>query len=123
MEETMPRMPDHPCGHPGCPRLVPRGKKYCEEHIGLHPEEVRSAAVRGYGSRWQKARKRYLEAHPLCVECRKDGRYVKATDVDHITAHRGDPVLFWDESNWQPLCHRHHSEKTRREDHDPVYRY
>ena len=119
----LPRIPNHPCAHPGCPRLVPKGKKYCEDHIGLHPEEQRSASVRGYGSRWQKARKRYLEAHPLCVECLKEGRYEKATDVDHIIAHRGDSVLFWDESNWQALCHRHHSEKTRREDHDPVYRY
>ena len=119
----MPRIPDHPCSHPGCPRLVPRGKKYCAEHIGLHPEEIRSASARGYGSRWRKARKRYLEAHPLCVACMKEGRYVKATDVDHITAHRGDPVLFWDESNWQALCNKHHSEKTRREDHTPVYRY
>jgi len=121
--KAMPRLPDHPCAHPGCPRLVPRGKKYCEEHIGAHPEESRPAAGRGYGSRWQKARKRYLEAHPLCVECLKDGRYEKATDVDHVIAHRGDPKLFWDGSNWQPLCHRHHSEKTRREDHDPVYHY
>ena len=119
----MPRMPDHPCAHPGCPRLVPRGKKYCAENPAQHPEEIRSAAGRGYGSRWQKARKCYLEAHPLCVECMKAGRYVKATDIDHIKAHRGDPVLFWDESNWQALCHRCHSEKTRREDHDPTYTY
>ena len=119
----LPRMPDHPCSHPGCPKLVPRGKKYCEAHAALHSEEVRSAAVRGYGSRWRKARKRYLEAHPLCVECLKDGRYVKATDVDHIKAHRGDPVLFWDESNWQPLCKRCHDRKTGREDSRPTYRY
>ena len=24
-ETFMPRIPDHPCSHPGCPRLVPRG--------------------------------------------------------------------------------------------------
>ena len=23
----MPRFPDHPCRHPGCPKLVPKGKK------------------------------------------------------------------------------------------------
>ena len=119
----MPKMPDHPCAHPGCPRLVPRGKKYCEEHTATHPEEVRSAASRGYDARWRKARKRFLASHPLCAECMKDGRYEKATDVDHIVPHRGDPQLFWDESNWQALCHRHHSIKTRNEDHNPVYRY
>ena len=95
----VPRFPDHPCAHPSCPKLVPRGKKYCDAHTALHPEEIRSAAERGYGSRWNKARKRFLEKHPLCVECMKEGRYVKATDVDHVVPHRGDPVLFWDESN------------------------
>jgi 5-methylcytosine-specific restriction protein A len=53
----------------------------------------------------------------------KEGRYVKATDVDHIKPHRGDNVLFWDQSNWQSLCHRHHSVKTRNEDHTPEYKY
>ena len=51
----VPRFPDHPCAHPGCPKLVPRGKKYCDAHTALHPEEIRSAAERGYGSRWNKA--------------------------------------------------------------------
>ena len=63
----------------------------------MHPEEVRSAGARGYTRAWQKARKKYLEAHPLCVECMKEGRYVKATDVDHIIPHRGDRTLFWDQ--------------------------
>ena len=82
-----------------------------------------SGGSRGYGTAWNKARKRYLETHPLCVECMKQGRYVKATDVDHIMPHRGDNVLFWDQSNWQSLCHRHHSIKTRNEDHTPEYKY
>ena len=119
----MPRIPDHPCAHPGCPRLVPRGKKYCEEHAAQHPEESRPASERGYGSAWRRARRRYLEAHPLCVECMKEGRYTKATDVDHIVPHRGNQRLFWDEDNWQALCHRCHSVKTRSEDHNPVYTY
>ena len=119
----MPSRPNVPCRHPGCAALVPYGKKYCEAHRALHPEEARSAGSRGYGRAWQKARKRYLEAHPLCAECMKEGKYVKATDVDHIVPHRGDSVLFWDQSNWQPLCHRHHSIKTRNEDHDPEYRF
>ena len=119
----LPRFPDRPCAHPGCPRLAPRGKKYCDEHAAQHPEEIRPAAARGYGARWNKARKRFLEKNPLCAECLKAGRYVKATDVDHIVPHRGDPKLFWDEGNWQALCHRCHSVKTRNEDHDPVYSY
>ena len=119
----MPMRPNTPCRHPGCAALVPHGTKYCDRHKPLHPEEQRSAAARGYGRAWQKASKRYLAAHPLCVECMKEGRYVKATDVDHIVPHRGDRKLFWDEANWQALCHSHHSIKTRNEDHDPSYHY
>lgn len=119
----MPSRPNTPYRHPGCAALVPYGTKYCDKHRPLHPEETRSAGSRGYGTAWNRARKRYLETHPLCVECMKQGRYVKATDVDHIKLHRGDSVLFWDQSNWQSLCHRHHSVKTRNEDHPPEYKY
>lgn len=89
----------------------------------MHPEAVRSASSRGYGSAWQRARKRFLEAHPFCEECLEHGRYTKATDVDHIVAHRGDPELFWDVGNWRALCHACHSRKTNREDMNPVYKF
>ena len=62
-----------------------------------------------YGRRWSKARKRYLEQHPWCVFCEAVGRLTKATVVDHKTPHRGDPVLFWDEGNWQGLCETDHN--------------
>lgn len=42
---------------------------------------------------------------------------------DRIRPHRGDPVLFWDQTNWQPLCKHHHDVKTRNEDQHPVYHY
>ena len=119
----MPTKPRVPCKHPGCAALIPSGTKYCDQHKPLHPEENRSSAKLGYGAAWQKARKRFLLSHPLCVECLKEGRYVKATDVDHIIPHRGDRRLFWDESNWQALCHRCHSSKTRRQDQTPTYHY
>ena len=119
----MPSRPNTPCRHPGCAALVPYGQKYCDKHKPLHPEEIRSAGFRGYNRAWQKARKEYLEAHPLCIKCLEEGRYVKATDVDHIVPFRGNMMLFWDESNWQGLCHRHHSIKTRNEDHNPEYKY
>ena len=119
----MPTKPKVPCRHPGCPELVPAGTKYCEKHKGLHPEEARSASSRGYGRAWQKARKEYLSLHPLCTECMKHGLYVKATDVDHVIPHRGDPALFWDRDNWCALCHSCHSRKTGREDMHPAYKY
>ena len=119
----MPYKPKVPCRHPGCAALVPSGTKFCEAHRRLHPEEIRSPAARGYDSAWRKARKEFLQAHPLCEECLKQGRYVKATDVDHMKAHRGDESLFWDRSNWRSLCHSCHSKKTAREDSNPLYTY
>lgn len=119
----MPHSPKIPCSHSGCPELVQHGRKYCEKHLKLHPEYVRSAVPRGYGSRWQKARKLFLEAHPLCVECLKNGRYVKATVVDHIIPHRGDQKLFWDQGNWQALCKPCHDHKTMTDDRWQEYRY
>jgi 5-methylcytosine-specific restriction protein A len=119
----MPQRPRTPCNHPGCPVLVPYGQMYCEEHKALHPEATRSAGKRGYGSRWQKQSKLFLQSHPLCVSCLAQGRYTRATVVDHSIPHRGDPALFWDRKNWQPLCKPCHDKKTWTEDNNPEYRY
>ena len=105
-----------PCRHPGCPALIPYGERYCAEHKKLHTDENRSAGKRGYGSRWQKESRKFLEGHPLCAECMRNGRYVKATVVDHVRPHRGDPLLFWDRGNWQALCKPCHDRKTGNED-------
>jgi 5-methylcytosine-specific restriction protein A len=85
-----------------------------------HPPKPRqrenrpTAAQRGYSSRWQRAAKIFLAAHPLCVECKGRGLVKAAECVDHITPHRGDQTLFWDSTNWQPLCKRCHDSKTAR---------
>ncbi len=70
-----------------------------------------SAAKRGYGSKWQKARAEYLRANSLCVECGEP-----ATVVDHIVPHKGDMKKFWDRSNWQSLCDYDHNVKTVKHD-------
>ena len=119
----MPFKPKVPCKHPGCAALVRSGTKYCEAHKQMHPEEIRSAYRRGYDARWRKASKAFLRANPLCVRCKAEGKYVKATVVDHVIPHRGDERLFWDQSNWQALCKQCHDRKTRREDQTPEYHY
>lgn len=73
-----------------------------------------SSAQRGYTNRWKKARAAYLLKHPLCRMCRDTGKVVPATVVDHIKPHRGDMALFWDSSNWQPLCKWHHDSVKQR---------
>lgn len=119
----MPQRPRTPCRHPGCPRLVAYGEKYCAEHQKTRPKERLNAAERGYGREWQKARLFFLRRHPWCVRCRKKGQLVPATVVDHIKPHRGDPELFWDEKNWQPLCKHCHDHKTMTEDKNVEYKY
>jgi 5-methylcytosine-specific restriction protein A len=76
----------------------------------------KSAAKQGYDARWRKSRAAFLKRHPLCVHCECDHRLTPATVVDHITPHRGDMLVFWDQGNWQPLCKMHHSRKTAKED-------
>ena len=71
-----------------------------------------TAADRGYGSVWRRARKLFLVAHPLCVACRAEGRRAPAQVVDHVMPHRGDLALFWDRGNWQALCTTCHNRKT-----------
>lgn len=78
----------------------------------------KTTAQRGYGGRWQKARATFLSRpeNVLCRMCEKEGRLTPATVVDHITPHQGDQALFWDTSNWQPLCKAHHDSDKQRAD-------
>ena len=71
--------------------------------------------ARLYGYQWQQYRLDYLVEHALCA-IRGEGCELVATVVDHITPHRGDPVLFRDTSNHQPACaHCHNVHKQREE--------
>lgn len=78
--------------------------------------DKQTSGQRGYNYRWQQARAQYLRAHPLCCYCEREGLVTPATVVDHIIPHRGDERLFWDESNWAPLCARCHSSTKAREE-------
>jgi len=75
-----------------------------------------NAAARGYTYRWQKVSAGWLRSHPLCAHCEAAGRIKAASEVDHIVPHKGDMAIFWDNTNWQSLCHSCHSTKTATED-------
>jgi 5-methylcytosine-specific restriction protein A len=77
-----------------------------------------SAHQRGYTAEWRREALRFLVDRPLC-ECelhqaKPDAPAARV--VDHIKPHHGDPVLFWDRSNWQALAKRCHDRKTAIED-------
>ena len=112
-----PMAPARPCAYSGCRTLV-RGAARCPEHQQQERcrlEERRgSAASRGYGYRWYKARRAFLahSSHMWCAIC---GFPTAAVEVDHIRPHRGDARLFWDQRNWQGICKSCHSRKTATE--------
>ena len=99
------------CAKPGCCALV--SGRYCETHTPPAQDKRRPAAYRKWYTlpRFRKARDAFMNAHPLCARCG-----AVSTDLDHIKPHKGDPVLFWDSSNWQALCASCHSIKTATED-------
>jgi len=92
------------CAHPGCTIRVPKGR--CREHARAYDRQRGTAAERLYTSRWQRISKRWLSkpGHQLCVYCQEKGRITAAECIDHEPPHRGDPVLFWDQSTWRPAC-------------------
>ena len=105
-----------PCAHIGCRTLTRDG--YCPKH---KPKDRRSAEAAVW-HRWyslpvfrDELRPMQLLKEPFCRECARQGRRIRATDVDHITPHRGDWALFVNPHNLQSLCHSCHSRKTAAE--------
>lgn len=100
-----------------CGRIVAPGQR-CP-HVVLADRERKarfdqnraSARERGYTSKWQREREAFLKVHKTC---RRDGCGKPANIVDHIRPHRGNWKIFWDRSNWQPLCVTCHSKHKQR---------
>ena len=105
-------MPMRPNRH--IPKGTKQGREAKRERDKANDRWRGSAASRGYDSRWQEARRAYLDANPLCCMCGADGRVTAATVVDHRIPHKGDAALFWDRDNWQPLCKPHHDREKQR---------
>lgn len=110
----MPRKPPRicACGHRVAAGVrCPCERKQDAERKARHDRKRPGSSARGYTGTWDRAKAEFLEAHPRCRRC---GR--KADTVDHIKPHRGDPGLFWDKANWQPLCTSCHSGAKQREE-------
>ena len=96
------------CSFPNCPEFV-QGSTRCEEHTVIRPDNRASASERGYDGKWAKVSRDYRKRHPFCmvVGCSRP-----STDVDHIDNLGPLGPRGYDESNFQALCHQHHSAKT-----------
>ncbi len=111
----MPKKPKRPCSNPGCPELV--DGRYCEAHkriVDRHYNKQRDPETsKRYGRRWRKIRKTYITAHPLCEECKKQGKYTPAEEVHHIKALADGGTH--DYANLMSLCKACHSSITAKE--------
>ena len=108
--------PLKPCAK--CRRILTR-ETYCPDCAEKKAKQYQNQRNKEwqhlYGSRWQRARLKFLKLNPLCAECLAHGVTNRATVVDHMQAHKGDLKLFWDTNNWQSLCVTHHNKKTAKE--------
>jgi 5-methylcytosine-specific restriction protein A len=87
-------------------RERPGGERKPHEGRGLDPFYNSSA--------WRKNRTAFIQEHPLCVECEREGRVHPGSVVDHIQPrHFGGDDFSWD--NLQTLCKRHHDQKSATE--------
>ncbi|QDM14585.1 HNH endonuclease [Tardiphaga sp. vice352] len=82
-----------------CPRCAPAARR---ESDARRP----TARARGYDSKWDLARRDFLQANPSCTRVRPNGAVCgsPATVVHHGVPHRGDKKLFWSRSNWFARC-------------------
>jgi 5-methylcytosine-specific restriction enzyme A len=109
----MPTRPGRTCLIPRCPNVViDAGASRCRIHERIYQAELDrgrpGARARGYNVKWERIRRHFLEAFPLCVMCR-----APATDVDHIIAKRDGGSDDW--GNLRSLCHSCHSSRTGRD--------
>ena len=78
-----------------------------------HLREVDNASF--YNSkRWRALRNYYIQANPLCEQCKRDGHVTAAQCVDHLTPiSMGGSMV--DIKNLQSLCNTCHNKKSARE--------
>lgn len=69
-----------------------------------------TAAQRGYDTRWQRTRRRFIRTHPTCEW--PDGCTSPAEDVHHLDGQGPHGPQGHDPANLQALCHSHHSTVT-----------
>lgn len=74
--------------------------------------EQRRERVKLYDRRWAATSKAFLDQNPLCCLCMAEGKVTVASVTDHKQPHLSNYQLFWDESNWQPLCEKCHNRKS-----------
>lgn len=100
-----------------CGKVVPEGATCPCQAARKAARDARAdkkrgtSSQRGYTGAWDKARKEFLARHRWCRRCG-----APASVVDHVIPHRGDQAIFWDKTQWQPLCTPCHSGAKQRQE-------
>lgn len=102
------------CPKPNCNKIIQGNESHCTEHREASWEIERKYNPFYSSAKWKSLSKRFREAHPLCIDCKKKGRDTIAKHTDHIKPiDQGGEPLSWD--NLQSLCIPCHSSKTAKE--------
>jgi len=109
---NMALRPPTACRHPGCPEITRHRSGYCKLHRIEQCKRWRreqeanrpSASKRGYGKDWQRLRNWFIQRHPVCEICKKEGRLTPAEVVHHIKSVKERPDLRLEQENLQALC-------------------
>ena len=109
----MPKKPKRPCSYPGCGRLT--DGQYCDEHrFSIDRQYNRYLrdpdTNKRYGRAWKKLRARFLLLHPLCEQCKCEGRLTAAEEVHHLLPLANGGTN--DAGNLMALCKSCHSKIT-----------
>ena len=110
---VMPKKPKRPCSYPGCGRLT--DGQYCDEHrFSIDRQYNRYLrdpdTNKRYGRAWKKLRARFLLLHPLCEQCKCEGRLTAAEEVHHLLPLANGGTN--DDGNLMALCKSCHSRIT-----------
>ena len=103
----------YPCKK--CGRPTPNSNRYCDQHQSEYkPPQKRydsyreSPSKRGYDADWRRFREVFMQRHPLCEICKKEGRITPTEEIHHIVPlAEGGARL--DPTNCQALCKHCHS--------------
>lgn len=111
----MPNRAPRPCTHPMCKHYATKGSR-CDKHQreAWETSKGKSRHERGYGSEWDKRRKRIMVRDGyLCQTCKRAGLTVRAHQVDHIINKASGGTD--EDGNLEAICRECHKLKTQRE--------
>ena len=103
------------CRFPSCNVLIKQNEVYCAKHI--QPKKLPFEGATRYNtelyntSKWRKLRAFILKNQPYCNNCGA----TEKLEIHHRIQPKGNPELFYDESNLVPLCGLCHKNVTARE--------